>query len=207
VDPGVFPCAEDTQCGPNGNCEATGYCSFPDPACGGQRYGELAPAGLSGQCVIAPGGADAGGRTPDAAPPPDGLPVVADAPGTDGESLDIVCNPASPCPFVVCPAGATCRITCESAAACPLVIDCSEAAACDIECQGTSSCTGAILCGFGPCDISCQGAASCAGPIDCSDSCACRTSCSTDGCADVMCPTGCVDQGECTALGSSCDRC
>lgn len=35
-----------------GVCQATGYCSFPDGSCqSGQRYGELAGAGLGGDCV------------------------------------------------------------------------------------------------------------------------------------------------------------
>jgi hypothetical protein len=47
-----FPCALDEHCGPSGRCEPAGFCSFPDPACGGgRRYDELAGGDLAGQCV------------------------------------------------------------------------------------------------------------------------------------------------------------
>lgn len=58
----AFVCATDAECTPDGACEATGYCSFPDDACaGGRRYGELA-GGLANACVEA-------AATPDAPPP------------------------------------------------------------------------------------------------------------------------------------------
>lgn len=51
----AFACSDDEQCqagGVAGQCEANGYCSFPDPTCSsGQRFGELAPSGVANECV------------------------------------------------------------------------------------------------------------------------------------------------------------
>jgi hypothetical protein len=51
----AFRCQLDSQCvhsGVAGGCEASGYCSFPDPSCpDGRRYGEFAPSDLANQCV------------------------------------------------------------------------------------------------------------------------------------------------------------
>jgi hypothetical protein len=55
-----FACQDDAQCqagGVQGACEPTGGCSFEDPTCpSGRRYGDHAPAGLGGECVVDPGG-------------------------------------------------------------------------------------------------------------------------------------------------------
>lgn len=52
----VFTCAQDGECHSGsaaGTCQASGYCSFPDDGCpSGQRYGDLAGAGLDGSCVV-----------------------------------------------------------------------------------------------------------------------------------------------------------
>jgi hypothetical protein len=54
--PGTFNCQDDTQCSNDGICEADGFCSFPDADCPSmRRYGEHAPAGLAGQCVLPSG--------------------------------------------------------------------------------------------------------------------------------------------------------
>lgn len=48
----TFNCQDDAGCGANGQCEGNGFCSFPDAECeSGRRYGDLAGAGLQGQCV------------------------------------------------------------------------------------------------------------------------------------------------------------
>ena len=51
----TFPCDTDEQCtrdGATGVCQASGYCSFPDPSCdSNQKYGDLAPGDLAGACV------------------------------------------------------------------------------------------------------------------------------------------------------------
>lgn len=51
----VFVCHGDDDCrsgGMSGTCEATGYCSFPDPSCAsGARYGGLAGDSLADECV------------------------------------------------------------------------------------------------------------------------------------------------------------
>jgi hypothetical protein len=52
-----FKCATNAECGPNGTCEAVGYCSFPDGDC--QRFGESAGP-YAGQCVGEQPGSDAG---------------------------------------------------------------------------------------------------------------------------------------------------
>ena len=47
-----FQCVEDSQCGADGQCESSQYCSFPDAECdSGRRYGDEAAPGISGQCV------------------------------------------------------------------------------------------------------------------------------------------------------------
>lgn len=47
-----FECAGDSDCGSDGRCEVTGFCSFPDAGCeSGYRYGDLAES-LSNQCVV-----------------------------------------------------------------------------------------------------------------------------------------------------------
>lgn len=53
----VFACASDVQCQAGavaGQCEANGFCSFPDESCPtGQRFGEAAPAEVANACVAA----------------------------------------------------------------------------------------------------------------------------------------------------------
>lgn len=47
-----FACDRDGDCGAQGQCEPTGYCSFVDTACAsGRRYGRHAPAALAEVCV------------------------------------------------------------------------------------------------------------------------------------------------------------
>lgn len=47
----VFECASDQQCGGEGVCESTGFCSFPDATCAtGRRYGALSGP-FAGECV------------------------------------------------------------------------------------------------------------------------------------------------------------
>ncbi len=52
---GTFLCESEEQCVSDqgaGQCEPSGFCSFVDSACAsGQRYGGLAPGGLSNECV------------------------------------------------------------------------------------------------------------------------------------------------------------
>jgi hypothetical protein len=59
-----FRCAQNTDCGASGVCEAVGYCSFPDSACAGtmRSFGDSAGQGLSNTCVPgnSPPGVDAG---------------------------------------------------------------------------------------------------------------------------------------------------
>jgi hypothetical protein len=66
IDAGVFRCQSDAACRSAqgaGTCEPAGYCSYSDSMCmpTPRRYGELAPAGLAGQCVSAANGAACGG--------------------------------------------------------------------------------------------------------------------------------------------------
>lgn len=78
----AFTCSQDSDCQGaaqgqgDGRCElSTGFCAFPDPACGpGGRYGSLA-GGLSNQCV-------------DGEPPADG--PTGDGP-SDGPNPEDVC--------------------------------------------------------------------------------------------------------------------
>lgn len=52
ADSEVFNCQNATDCGGDGTCEPSGFCSFPDPACpSGRRYGDLAGTGLANKCV------------------------------------------------------------------------------------------------------------------------------------------------------------
>ncbi len=47
-----FQCATDADCGANGVCEAVKFCSFPDDACGGRRFGDSAGP-YANQCTTA----------------------------------------------------------------------------------------------------------------------------------------------------------
>lgn len=48
-----FNCQDDKDCSSDGQCEPSGFCSFPDPQCpSGRRYGELAGVGLENECVV-----------------------------------------------------------------------------------------------------------------------------------------------------------
>jgi alpha-tubulin suppressor-like RCC1 family protein len=53
---GRYECASSAACsrdGVQGTCEASGFCSFPDPSCAptARRYGELADGAHKGRCV------------------------------------------------------------------------------------------------------------------------------------------------------------
>jgi len=49
---GAFECTTNAQCGADGTCQSTSYCSFPDTTCPSeQRYGSLAGDGLADTCV------------------------------------------------------------------------------------------------------------------------------------------------------------
>lgn len=49
----TFNCQDSEDCSSNGQCEPSGFCSFPDSECpSGRRYGELAGVGLANECVI-----------------------------------------------------------------------------------------------------------------------------------------------------------
>ncbi len=51
---GTFVCLDDAECGAQGQCEAPGFCSFPDDQCpSGRRYEPLAGEGLASRCVPA----------------------------------------------------------------------------------------------------------------------------------------------------------
>lgn len=51
----VLLCGSDQDCGPDGTCQATSYCSYPDPSCDSeQRYGDNAGDGLDNTCVQDP---------------------------------------------------------------------------------------------------------------------------------------------------------
>lgn len=47
-----YKCVDSTQCGTSGQCEDTGFCSFPDTACdSGRKYGEFSGSTYSNVCV------------------------------------------------------------------------------------------------------------------------------------------------------------
>jgi len=47
-----YKCTDSTQCGTSGQCEDTGFCSFPDSACdSGRKYGEFSGSTHSNECV------------------------------------------------------------------------------------------------------------------------------------------------------------
>ncbi len=69
-------CAANSECGDEGRCEASGFCSFSDDTCPtGRRYGESGPSGEGGQCVTAQG------TTTGAVPPP----PAEESEGTSGD--------------------------------------------------------------------------------------------------------------------------
>lgn len=61
---GTFACSDDDECGANGTgvCEASGWCSFPDPDCpSGRRYSPWSGDDLANDC--APAGPGTGSST------------------------------------------------------------------------------------------------------------------------------------------------
>lgn len=95
----TFNCQDDAGCGDAGRCETNGFCSFPDAACAsGRRYGELAGAGLQGQCVADDGGSTGTPTTGDAAETTTGC-----APGTSlCACADGQCDAGLECVASVC---------------------------------------------------------------------------------------------------------
>lgn len=71
-----YKCTDSTQCGTSGQCEDTGFCSFPDTACdSGRKYGEFSGSTYSGECVGGTGPLVDGGLdgTPGDGMDPDGM--------------------------------------------------------------------------------------------------------------------------------------
>jgi hypothetical protein len=107
-----FACLDDEQCGADGQCEASGFCSFPDPECAsGRRYGKHAGE-LSGTCVgehdgtsaAATSGSTDGG--PNAGPgsmgtddDDTGSPMTTSVSSTTGESTGEASTEHDPCPW------------------------------------------------------------------------------------------------------------
>lgn len=64
-----YKCTDSTQCGASGQCEDTGFCSFPDSACdSGRKYAEYSGSTFSNECVggtnpIVDGSVDDGNTT------------------------------------------------------------------------------------------------------------------------------------------------
>ena len=49
---GLYTCSAEAPCHAGANCEATGFCSFPDPSCPSQRrYGSFSDEHFGGTCV------------------------------------------------------------------------------------------------------------------------------------------------------------
>ncbi len=75
---GAFECSSASDCGGEGRCESTGFCSFPDPGCeSGHRYGEFADS-LSNQCVTIADGSS-GGTSIDVSDPTTSGPSTTDS--------------------------------------------------------------------------------------------------------------------------------
>jgi hypothetical protein len=52
ISPGAFACNDDAECGADGICEESGYCSSPDADCpSGRRWSRYSPSDLAGRCV------------------------------------------------------------------------------------------------------------------------------------------------------------
>ena len=99
---GVFACQSDGQC-EGGQCEATGFCSFPDAECpSGRRYGALAAGHLQGQCVEIEGSTgavsseevDAGSGGPGTTGVGDGTLALTDE-GSTGSSGEVLSEGSS----------------------------------------------------------------------------------------------------------------
>jgi hypothetical protein len=85
-----YKCTDTTQCGGGGQCEDTGFCSFPAAECAsGRKYGEFSGATYSNECV--------GGTS-----------IAIDGGVTDGSTNDGTPNDGSPgtCPAAYTGAGA-----------------------------------------------------------------------------------------------------
>ena len=85
----TFACDDDERCvlnGLAGRCEASGYCSFPDPSCEGEfRYSEHAPSSLAHQCV-----------DPDPTTEPDCVDADGDGAGVGSTCVALDCDDDNP---------------------------------------------------------------------------------------------------------------
>lgn len=76
----AFECTSNEQCGADGTCQSTGFCSFPDTTCPSeQRYGSLAGDRLADTCVPEAGSTSSDSSTTSAAMT-DGAGTVTTAP-------------------------------------------------------------------------------------------------------------------------------
>ncbi len=77
-------CTSAEDCGEDGLCEATGFCSFSDETCpSGRRYGDSSPSGEGGECVLSTG-TTTGAVPPPPTPDESSDSGVAESTGSDG---------------------------------------------------------------------------------------------------------------------------
>lgn len=95
----AFACTQSDECGAQGVCEPSGFCSFPDGECpSGQRYGDHAPGSVAGVCV--PVGEASSGDD-------EGPPVGTSSSGaSSGASLDTTSGESSSATTVALTSGA-----------------------------------------------------------------------------------------------------
>ena len=84
----VFICEDPSDC-PNGTCEPSGFCSFPDDACtSGQRYGAHAPASVANECVDPIAGTSGSGDADATSSPSTTVTTTLDASSAEVGSVD-----------------------------------------------------------------------------------------------------------------------
>ncbi|MCB9567742.1 MAG: hypothetical protein H6710_11125 [Myxococcales bacterium] len=150
-----YACSSDAQCvsaGGQGTCEASGYCSFPDPGCpSGKRYGEYGEGGLGGSCVDGEGSSSTTSVTTTSTstssptsstgePTTDGTstsgPLCSELGGACGDASDC-CSPCMACEGSVCVADVGAPGDCGECQACDENAACAPAApgaACQFDC-------------------------------------------------------------------------
>ncbi len=136
-----FTCAESSECGASGVCEAGGSCSFPDSECpSGRRFGEFAAEELSGACVPGEASATTGATDPSETSEPGSGTTDGGCAQVGGScSVDAdCCSDCMACDAGVCVALEGDREPCGECQACDaqgVCVDQASGAPCDADCS------------------------------------------------------------------------
>ena len=210
VNPSAFLCSSDAECvasGAVGQCEPSGYCSFPNDACdSGYAYGKDAGEGLAGNCVEPSDSATSGrddddddDAVTDGADDDDDLPDGPDSDDDDDDDDDDV-FPDPECGNEILEAGEQCepdlpQDSCLLAGFTGGTLGCTDT--CQWDTSQCSTCGNGVIEAGETCDganldgLSCESEGYIAGDLGCADDCL-----SVDVSACTNCGNGRVDFDE-----------